>query len=287
MIKCENRLAILMSCYNGNDYIEAQIASIINQTYRDWILYIRDDGSSDNTLDIIKRYCEKDRRIRLYTDNLGNLRTRDSFLTLLENIDADFYSFADQDDIWLSNKLMEAITTLSGVEEPALFTSNVTIVNQKGDIITQDYWKHVGLDPKVRFRFKELVVNPSIIGMTMVFNKVCRNYIFPYNGLNLLHDSWISINIAQHGKVIYSNKPSVLYRQHDQNVCGLQFVKYKKQSLYGKLKQIYDNNRRKYATAHKVFGIGFVEYIYIKSNIVINTYLQKIKFNNNGNSVTD
>ena len=87
-------VVILMSTYNGEKYIREQINSILSQTYHDWILYIRDDGSTDDTLSIIRSYIDVyPDKIFLYKNSLGNLGFARSFMFLLENIKADYYMF--------------------------------------------------------------------------------------------------------------------------------------------------------------------------------------------------
>ncbi len=97
------KIAILMAVYNGEKYITQQIDSIISQSFELWTLYIRDDGSSDDTLKIIAAY--NDPRIIITQDFQGNLGTKNSFLYLLEIIDSPYYMFSDQDDVWLENKI--------------------------------------------------------------------------------------------------------------------------------------------------------------------------------------
>lgn len=101
----KGKVVILMSTYNGEEYLESQIKSILNQTYKKWQLYIRDDGSTDNTVNIIEKYCALDPRINFYNENSrNNVGVVHSFMELLENVEADYYMFSDQDDFWLKNR---------------------------------------------------------------------------------------------------------------------------------------------------------------------------------------
>ena len=99
-------VAILMSTYNGERYLREQIDSLLNQTYKDWKLYIRDDKSTDGTVSIIEGY------VRVYPDQIvyksdgfGNLGAGCSFMQLLSSIDSDYYMFCDQDDVWMEDKI--------------------------------------------------------------------------------------------------------------------------------------------------------------------------------------
>ena len=276
MIKCKKKIAILMSTYNGALYLHEQIESIIAQNFKDWVLYIRDDGSSDETLDILQGYVFADSRIVIYKDERGNIGTRASFMTLLENICAEYYSFADQDDVWLPNKLLEAITYLEKYKNRiALFNSNVTVVDSQLNVILDDYWKNLHIDPSRRFMVDKLIINPSIIGMTMVFNNKARDIVIPYRGVNLLHDSWCSIMIAKNGVLISSKKQSVLYRQHSKNVCGLNRLK--KRNLFSKLVMSLSNNIDKYKDVKRLFDISLFQYFILKLNLYVDYY----KYNEN------
>lgn len=109
----EDTVAILMATYNGDKYIEEQIQSIINQTYKNWQLFIRDDGSSDETLKIIKNFTNIDHRIHKITDNLGNLGPCLNFNELIKtHLEYKYIMFADQDDVWLENKIMISVNKI-------------------------------------------------------------------------------------------------------------------------------------------------------------------------------
>ena len=99
------KIDILMATYNGEKYLVEQLDSIINQTYHNWNLLIRDDNSTDKTLEIIQNYHKKDKRIKILKDNKGNLGIVRNFEELLKSSESEFIMFSDQDDIWVENKL--------------------------------------------------------------------------------------------------------------------------------------------------------------------------------------
>ena len=114
------KVTILLSTYNGEQFLAEQIKSIQEQTYRDWQLLIRDDGFTDGTRAVIEDFCRKDERIAFINrENLQNLGVIQSFHSLLQYQDSDFYLFSDQDDVWLPNK----IWTCSVSEFPTLESS--------------------------------------------------------------------------------------------------------------------------------------------------------------------
>lgn len=97
------RITVILSAYNGEKYIQSQIDSILNQTYDNFILYIRDDGSTDGTRKILKQYSEKDSRVKVqYGENIGYVK---SFFKMLSEVNSEYIAFSDQDDIWLPEKL--------------------------------------------------------------------------------------------------------------------------------------------------------------------------------------
>ena len=99
-------VAILMSTYNGEKYLEEQVKSIISQDYTDWHLYIRDDGSTDNTVNLIKKIARDNEKITFLNENKPkNLGVTGSFMDLLANTKAQYYMFSDQDDYWLPDKI--------------------------------------------------------------------------------------------------------------------------------------------------------------------------------------
>ena len=103
-IKSTSTIAILMATYNGEKYLGEQIDSLLAQTYKDWHLYIHDDGSTDNTNAILQEYAQKHSNIHVleYESQRGAMR---NFLSLLQRVEADYYMFCDQDDVWLKEKV--------------------------------------------------------------------------------------------------------------------------------------------------------------------------------------
>ena len=109
------RVSVLMSTYNGEKYLHEQINSILGQQGVEIHLLIRDDGSSDGTVEICKEYAKKYNQITFYQGE--NLGVGKSFLDLLKHApDADYYSFADQDDVWLEDKIIRAVTMIKKAE---------------------------------------------------------------------------------------------------------------------------------------------------------------------------
>lgn len=217
----KGKVAILMSTFNGEQYLESQIRSILNQTYKNWQLYIRDDGSTDNTVNIIKKYCSLDNRIIfLNKDSRNNVGVVHSFMDLLKNIEADYYMFSDQDDFWLKNKISDTLKVMLSSDSnniPICVHTNYSTVDSKLHL------KNNNVNRKTFSKFEELLFCNCIVGCTMMINNKLRQLInfgdFNYSQI-YMHDWWMGLIASEFGKVLYLKKSTMLYRQHNNNVVG-------------------------------------------------------------------
>jgi rhamnosyltransferase len=215
------QVAILMSSYNGSKYISKQIDSIREQTYDDWDLYIRDDGSNDDTCNIIREYLLKDRRIHFIEEcGFKNVGPKVSFFSLLKQIEADYYFFCDQDDYWLKNKLEEELKFLKIQNSPCLVYCGLKCVDEKLEKIPRPFERLVGslngINSSGRF------IANDIPGCVMGFNNKLREiflYTYDYSDI-MMHDWWLCLLATVFGKIIFIPKKLVLYRQHSNNTIG-------------------------------------------------------------------
>ena len=104
----KRKLAILLATYNGERYLQEQIDSLYRQTYKDWVLYIHDDGSTDGTCGIISKNAAEHGNI-VVMEHQGGHGAKDNFFGMLERVDADYYMFCDQDDVWLEDKVEKSL----------------------------------------------------------------------------------------------------------------------------------------------------------------------------------
>lgn len=215
----ENTVAILMSTYNGAKYLKDQLQSIINQSYSNWHLYIRDDGSSDETGEIIKSYAKKDSRISIIHDTLGNIGSVRSFFYLLEQVDSNFYMFSDQDDYWKQDKIQKSILLLkqhNHKRKPICVYTNLQIVDDNlegNELLLTKTWQD----------FPKLFFTNNLYGCTMLFNNFLKEKI-KFDQLNYdniyVHDWWLALVCAIFGEIYYLDEPTILYRQHYGNQIG-------------------------------------------------------------------
>lgn len=138
-----DQVAIVLSVYNGEKYVEDQIKSIINQTYTHWTLYVRNDGSKDNSLAIVKRYAKIDVRIKLLDEHGINIGYNKSQEFLLSKVDEKYIVFCDQDDVFLPEKTEKSLRKLKEIEteamKPALVHTEAQVVDSNLNLIKNNF----------------------------------------------------------------------------------------------------------------------------------------------------
>ncbi|HGI2576029.1 TPA: glycosyltransferase family 2 protein [Streptococcus agalactiae] len=214
------KVNILMATYNGEKFLAQQIESIQKQTFKEWNLLIRDDGSSDKTCDIIRNFTAKDSRIRFINENEHhNLGVIKSFFTLVNYEVADFYFFSDQDDVWLPEKLSVSLEAAKhkASDVPLLVYTDLKVVNQELNIL-QDSMIRAQSHHANTTLLPELTEN-TVTGGTMMINHALAEKWFTHNDI-LMHDWFLALLAASLGEIIYLDLPTQLYRQHDNNVLG-------------------------------------------------------------------
>ncbi len=206
-----------MSTYNGEQYIEEQIDSILQQDCKEVNLLVRDDGSSDSTVNILQRYSEKYGNIVYYTGK--NIGVAHSFFDLLAHVpdNAEYIAFSDQDDVWLKDKLTVAVRQLAGKEMPALYCCRPLLVDRDLKVL-KDRIRIANPRPG----FGNSMIENICTGCTIVFNRKLYDLIRGKHPRHyLIHDMWLYQVASCFGEVIYDCEPHILYRQHGSNAIGL------------------------------------------------------------------
>lgn len=238
----EMSVNILLSAYNGEKYLCEQINSILEQTYSDISLIVRDDGSNDTTCEILKEYADDDKLIWYAGENLGCAK---SFWHLLCNCkEADYYAFCDQDDVWDTDKIKIAVDMLKSEDSniPLLYCSMVRVTDESLNY-KYDY-KYEFLDEKYLAYYPNSLACNIAPGCTFVFNDKLRKILAQYDcdkyGINI-HD-WNAYAVAScFGKVIYDNQTHMSYRQHSSNAIGASPTKHGLSYLCTAFKKALDN----------------------------------------------
>ena len=220
-------IEILLSTYNCADFVGQQIQSILDQTDSNWLLTIRDDGSSDNTVDIVRHYAalhpDKIRPVDCDNENLGASL---SFSRLLGHSTARHVMLCDQDDVWSPEKLeltlrkFKEMEELHGEQAPLMVFTDATVVDERLNILAPSMWGYQKSDPSVASHLnRALLMNPAN-GCTMMVNRALIDRALPIPREAVMHDAWLVLVAAAFGKVGYVPRPTLLYRQHGRNEAG-------------------------------------------------------------------
>lgn len=242
------RIAILMGTYNGLMFLPAQLRSVQEQTYSQWRLWVSDDGSTDGTLDLLYATQESwgtDRLRIIHGPASGFVK---NFLSLVccKELSSDYYAYADQDDVWLPDKLAMAVSVLTKIDPsvPALYCGRTQLIDSID--------KHIGYSKYARVKpsFHNAVLQNIASGNTMVFNDAARRLLVQAGSMiNIYaHDWWTYLAImAVNGIVHYDPLPMVQYRQHSGNKIGANdsfaaMFKRVKRDLRGDLRKIVEQH---------------------------------------------
>ncbi len=214
-------VSIIMSTYNGEKFIEEQIKSILEQRNVKIKIYIRDDGSTDRTIDILNDYCNNNNNIYLLKGS--NVGVTKSFYLLSEFVnknefESEYYAFADQDDVWEYNKLQKAINKLEYMdnEKPNLYYSNLLLVDRNMNKLGPLYNGNIIKNTK-----EQALAQIFTLGCTCVFNKAALEEFSKIDkNSKIFHDNWIFMICMFLGNVYYDKNSYIKYRQHGDNTSG-------------------------------------------------------------------
>lgn len=246
----ENRtILIMMATYNGEKYISKQLETIINQTYTNWELIIRDDCSTDNTLGIIKDYVKKDSRIKYILSDSEKHGAYYNFFGLINYAkkikEYDFYVFADQDDEWDNMKLEEYLKFYdSKVNEdiPVLIYGNMRIIDENGKVTSQNMDELTGISyTNVTTSF----FSHKVYGCTVLFNfKLLKSLPVIENNNEVLgylsHDNFVTKWAGIFGKVYYFPVSTMGYRRYAENVTSKHSYNYGIKRILRRVSKIDD-----------------------------------------------
>ena len=210
------KIMVLLSTYNGEKYISDQIESVLCQQGVDVHIVARDDGSQDETINILKRISTLENITVIEGQNIGVVG---SFFKLMHEAvchNFDYFAFCDQDDVWKNDKLKVATDILSGHgNEPALYMSSFQMVDENLHSIQTNM-------SRPNISVEGALASNCATGCTMVFNKKLleKSLISNYDDV-LMHDYWMyMVCLLTGGYIYYDETPHIYYRQHGNNVIG-------------------------------------------------------------------
>ncbi len=278
-MKNNSPIAILLATFNSEKYLNQQIDSILEQTNREWTLFINDDCSTDNTLQIIDHYTEnhKNKIIRL-SPGTQKSGAAYNFEFLLQAISSNYYMFCDHDDVWLPSKIDDSIKQMRVMEKEfpgsaVIVHTDLAVADENLHILHPSFYKKIKVNPVYFSSFNFLGVANCVTGCTMLINDMAKIKTPPLPmHFTMMHDWWIAINNSKTGKISYIPRATLLYRQHASNTIGVQkggiF-----NILYLRRNLLYDIRKYRYL---RMLGYGnILKYIYYKLLYQLMRYIKK------------
>lgn len=260
------KVEILMATYNGEKYVREQIDSILSQSFEDFHITVSDDYSTDSTYSILKSYEEMTpAKIKVIRppNRFGN--ARDHFFYLLKIIDADYYFFSDQDDVWFGDKLVLFLDAFKEAESsygndfPLLVFSDQTPTDSQLNPLSESLMEYQKQNSNIK-NYKELIFQNVVTGGAMALSRKLRDLslLCTDTTKTIMHDHWIAIVAALFGKCIYLNCSTSYYRQHGGNEVGAKNVRQlgyiiRKISHLKKLKEKIQNDKKQAGLVYSTY----------------------------------
>jgi len=214
-----------MAAYNGESFIARQIESIITQSYQDFILYINDDVSTDNTFEIIQQFAVKYPKKIIATQNFENSGSaKHNFINMMISHKADYIMLCDQDDVWLPNKIELTLGKMKSMEKlhpstPILVHTDLKVVDENLRVLLPSYRKATSRNYN-RTAFNQVLTLNNVSGCTIMYNRALSALIDKKPKYCIMHDWWLQLIASAFGKIAHINEATILYRQHGANSIG-------------------------------------------------------------------
>ena len=220
----KTKIQILLSTYNGENYLREQLDSFLSlENYEDVKVLIRDDGSTDGTLAILHEYREKHGFEIIEGNNLG---LNASMYELLKHRDKDceYYSFSDQDDVWLKDKLSRGVSVLKNQNKnaPCLYVACSHLTDENLKIQGHTFI------PKRKLSFYNAMIQNVCPGHAQICNKAFVDVLSEkFSDGIMVFDYWSYLLASAIGTVVFDPTPTTLYRQHETNAIGCEHSRLK------------------------------------------------------------
>ena len=216
-------VAILLSTFNGETFLPAQLDSLLAQSFPDWILSIRDDGSNDRTREILEDYAARDLRVKLLPER-ERLGAQGSFNRLLENAaPGHLYFLCDQDDIWPEERLTLMLEAFAAAAEksppdtPLLLHTDLCAIDAEGRDLAPSMHRDSGTGHVANDPLGCLIAQNFVTGCAAMFNDALRRAAIPIPAEAAGHDWWLALLAAALGKIHYLDRPLIHHRRHPAN----------------------------------------------------------------------
>ena len=220
------RISVALCTFNGADFLEDQLWSIDKQSVTPFELIVCDDGSADDTINILEKFKSKaDFPVRIY-QNREQIGVLKNFTKTIGLCEGDYIALCDQDDIWLPDKLAVSYEAMKRAESdrnkdiPLLVYSDLRVVSSEGAVISSSFMDQNKIKPPQKKPLRTLLVQNFVTGCTVLMNRALVEAALPIPEKVLMHDWWLALVAASLGKIIYIPDATVLYRQHSGNIIG-------------------------------------------------------------------
>jgi glycosyltransferase involved in cell wall biosynthesis len=253
--KLKQKIAICLATYNGKEFIGEFVDTLSQQSEKDFILVVRDDGSSDGTLSALRSLTAvRKLKIEIIEDQKGNIGPASNFMTIIDSIDADYYFLADQDDKWYSNKIETILKEFNRFDAgvPTAIFSDFDLIDEKSRFLRA---------VKLNESLVNIKYSNHIPGCTLAFNKALKKTI-PLKSSNIfMHDWWILLTLfKEKGRISKTREPLIAYRQHGNNAVGW---RKKETTILEKLENIIKTRKSIYQNLKetKMIGGSYISYL--------------------------
>lgn len=250
----------MLAVFDGEKYLKEQLESILNQTVKNIKIIIRDDGSRDNSPQIIDDYCNKYPQIISKLDGAPTGSAKQNFAELLKNCNSDYIMFCDQDDVWLPEKIEKTLEAMKKAEHggktPVLVHTDLKVVDQSLNVISPSFFKFQKLIQD-DITLPKLLVQNYVTGCTVMINRALQEKCGLIPKGCIMHDWWLALVAILFGELVCISEPTMLYRQHSDNQVGakasygiafikrklatLDMVRYNYNATYSQAKALLDS----------------------------------------------
>ena len=259
-IKSPTPIAILLATYNGKQYLCEQIESLLRQTSKDWTLYIHDDGSTDGTSELLHDYALRYQNI-VVLDYESQHGAKDNFLSLLQRVDAEYYMFCDQDDVWIPEKVALSINEIKLQEKtyantPLIVYTDLHVADAQLNITHPSFWKEICLHPEFVTSFDEIAASTAATGCAMILNSRAKAVTIIPAPKATMHDAWITACVlSKGGRICPLHRQTVYYRQHGDNCVGAEDLNHL--SLTYRIKNLREMQLKNWRNYQMLRSLGY------------------------------
>jgi len=242
-------ISILMATYNGQSYIARQIESILRQSCQDFVLYINDDASTDNTFHIAHKFAsEFPEKIKISQNAENSGSAKYNFIDMMIAHKSDYVMLCDQDDVWLPDKIELTLAEMRRMESkyssdtPILVHTDLRVVSEDLNRVISPSFKEAMNADYSRTKLRDQIIQNTLTGCTVMYNRSLAGLIDKKPGFMIMHDWWLMLIAAAFGQISSLDAQTLLYRQHGENAIGAKDVR-KLTYKINKLRQYEDVKR--------------------------------------------